>query len=118
MIQDEYETDLAALVAQYTEACAEEMVAVELEMRTTRQAASRKTALLSIAYEMGEIAGRNAETRQLEADAVLDRNAAYVADIANADRATLDRKVATLKRNGIEMEMKLWRAWLSQSGGD
>lgn len=84
MERDEIET----LVNDYREALLREFVA-------RRAVTSLESELLAVAYETGEIVGKNQEARRIETNAILSRDsglreARAAADSAEAERRALD----------------------------
>ena len=115
MNQDEFETLLASLAAQYADACQAEMEALANEGSTERLRDSNETAVLFIAYQAGRVSGKNPEQRKVQVEFALSEGA-HQDYVINAALATLARKRATMFRVGIENESKLWRAWLASQG--
>ena len=117
MIQDEFETVLSMMAAQYADACAEEIIALEDEAKNKRHIDNLKTRLQMFAHDSGTISGRNKEMRDLQATSVLEQSETYQQDHRYFDQTVSIRKAATMKRIGIENEWKMWRAWLASQGG-
>ena len=118
MNQDEIETLLAQLATQYAEACQEELAAIADEMRAQQEFSVCETYALSLAYETGRIAGKNAEQRKAQSNAALLGDSTYRGRAEQLEAAVLARKRATAVRVGVEHEWKTWRAWLNSQGGE
>ena len=118
MTQDEFEVVVSSLMAQYADVCTDEIAALKAEAKAEQQASGLKTRLLSDAYAIGSINGKNAEQRALQCDEYLLDATAYQADRLIADAAQITRKAASMRRIGVENEIKLWRAWLAGQGGN
>jgi len=117
MTQDEFETVLSSLASQYTDACADEVAAMEAEVKAERHATGFRVRLLSDAYAIGVISGKNAEQRDLQSAQYLLDATEYQVDCVTADSAQISRKAAMMRRVGVENEWKMWRAWLAGQGG-
>lgn len=117
MNQDEFETLLASLASQYAEACEQEIEALTVEAAKERAVSMQKTLMLSEAYGLGKITGKNAELRKVQRDNWLLQSVDHQTSVQTRDVAILARKWATMVRIGIENEWKTWRAWLVSQGG-
>jgi len=112
MTLDEFMSQLAALSTQYTDACAEELAAMEAETQAAYRDVDAELEAMAAAHASGEINGKNAELRKLQTQAALRVRPDYTLAVAQHEVAVLARKAATMRRVGIEHEIKLWRAWL------
>jgi len=116
--RDEFETLLGSLAAQYTDACAEELAAIHAEIDRNRQVSDNETWTLYAAYDASLISGKNAEMRKVQCDKTLLSAQGHQQRISDASAAALEHKAATMRRIGIENEIKLWHSWLVSQGGD
>jgi 3-methyladenine DNA glycosylase Mpg len=118
MTRDEFETLLGSLSAQYAEASAEEVGALEIESVTKRELDWTEARIVNEAYENGAIYGKNPETRAVQTTSLLQDHPIYRSMVSALEDATTARKLAAATRIGIEYEIKLWRAWLAGRASD
>ena len=118
MSRDEFETLLGSLAAQYTDACAEELAALERETNDQRVLDASEACETNAAYNSGLVSGTNKELRELQVKMALLNDPPHQERVSYANAAILARKAATMRRIGIENEIQLWRSWLASQGGN
>jgi len=104
--------DLIGLTSDYKENLLEERGAIALLTEARAALETERARLLSEAYELGKIDGKNDAQRKLQEAAILeDANSLYWLAFYER-RAAHDVDFAEIERKSAEVEISLIKAWL------